>query len=282
MTDLTPEDEALLARAREGLEPRAEDHARIKRALVLQIAAGTVAATAALSTSAEAAGTISAAGGFASGGVFSVLAKVIGVGVLSAAIAGAGLVAVTRTSSRPSPSRVSASSGGQVPGPPVSPAPVQRAVEGLPSSPVETGVPAVPSANAPSGGAQVVDGHRNPPLPPTRSSAGASTPPSPSADTDSTPAAPVGPSTLPAEAALLRRAGAALKAGDPGQALDLIGQHASSFPDGVLIEEREAERIVILCALGRISDARAAAAMFLRDRPRSPMAERVRASCGAP
>ena len=64
---------------------------------------------------------------------------------------------------------------------------------------------------------------------------------------------------------MLRRAGAALNAGDPAQALHLIGQHAASFPNGVLIEEREAERIVVLCALGRVSDARAAGAAFLRD-----------------
>jgi 2-oxoisovalerate dehydrogenase E1 component len=46
-------------------------------------------------------------------------------------------------------------------------------------------------------------------------------------------------------------------------------------------EEREAERVIALCDLGRDAEARAAAQAFLRDRPRSPLSARVRESCGA-
>ena len=44
-------------------------------------------------------------------------------------------------------------------------------------------------------------------------------------------------------------------------------------------EERAAARVVTLCRLGRVDDARAEAARFVRDRPRSPLVERVRSTC---
>jgi RNA polymerase sigma-70 factor (ECF subfamily) len=72
-----------------------------------------------------------------------------------------------------------------------------------------------------------------------------------------------------------------LKRGDAAHALDLLNRHAALYPAGALVEEREAERVVVLCALGETQRARAAAAVFLRDRPRSPLAARVRGSCAA-
>jgi hypothetical protein len=83
-----------------------------------------------------------------------------------------------------------------------------------------------------------------------------------------------------AEAELLRQADSARKAGDAPRALALIEEHGARFPDGILVQEREAERVVVLCALGRTEEARAAASAFLRVWPRSPLASRVRASCG--
>jgi RNA polymerase sigma-70 factor (ECF subfamily) len=83
-----------------------------------------------------------------------------------------------------------------------------------------------------------------------------------------------------AEAELLRDADRALKAGDPARALNLLVEHTTRFPNGILIEERDAERIVVLCALGRSDEARIAAVEFLRVRSRSPLAQRVRESCG--
>jgi RNA polymerase sigma-70 factor (ECF subfamily) len=85
---------------------------------------------------------------------------------------------------------------------------------------------------------------------------------------------------MTAEADLLRGVDAALKAGNAARALAKLDQHRATFPSGMLVEEREAERVVVLCALGRTDEARAAASVFLRDRPRSPLAGRVRASCG--
>jgi hypothetical protein len=118
------------------------------------------------------------------------------------------------------------------------------------------------------------------PAPPAAT--GASPPPTPITNDVPAPttAVPAGPTTLDAEADLLRRADAARKSGDAAGGLALLEQHRARYPNGILVEEREAERIVVLCALGRAEEAHAAAARFLRDHPRSPQAARVRASCG--
>ena len=77
------------------------------------------------------------------------------------------------------------------------------------------------------------------------------------------------------------RAGvAALHAGDAARALTLFDQHAREYPHGILAEERAAERIAALCALGREAEAREAGAAFLRDHRRSPLSARVRGLCG--
>jgi hypothetical protein len=94
------------------------------------------------------------------------------------------------------------------------------------------------------------------------------------------PHIPEGPASVEAEAELLREADVARKAGDAPRALALLDEHSARFPHGVLVQEREAERVVVLCALGRADEARAAASAFLREWPRSPLAGRVRASCG--
>ncbi len=89
------------------------------------------------------------------------------------------------------------------------------------------------------------------------------------------------PSTLEAETRLLREAEVSLRAGDAQRALALLDEHAARFGGGILQEERAAERILALCALGRTGEARAEVDRFLLERPRSPLADRVRASCAA-
>jgi hypothetical protein len=86
--------------------------------------------------------------------------------------------------------------------------------------------------------------------------------------------------TVGAETRLLRRADEALRSGQPAMALDLLDEHARTFPQGVLAEERSAERVTTLCALGRTGEARAEAERFLTTTPDSPLASQVRASCG--
>ncbi|MEP6654240.1 MAG: hypothetical protein ABJA82_12825 [Myxococcales bacterium] len=102
----------------------------------------------------------------------------------------------------------------------------------------------------------------------------------PARKADASPTRP--PSVLESERRLVKGGLAALHAGDAARALTLFDQHERDYPDGLFAEERGAERIVSLCELGRKSDARAAARAFLRDHDRSPLAARVRASCGAP
>ncbi len=95
-------------------------------------------------------------------------------------------------------------------------------------------------------------------------------------------AVPTDTSTLAAETALLQRAQSALAAGDPDAALARLGEHREGFADGVLAREREALRVTALCDAGRREDSRAAAAAFVREHPRSMLAERVQGVCVTP
>ncbi len=82
------------------------------------------------------------------------------------------------------------------------------------------------------------------------------------------------------EIALLNEAQRALASGQADRALQILDRHAREFPRGSLAEERAAARIIALCALGRVTAARAETAAFVRQSPESPLVERVRAACG--
>jgi hypothetical protein len=86
--------------------------------------------------------------------------------------------------------------------------------------------------------------------------------------------------TVGAETRLLRRADSELRNGNAAHALELLDEHARTFPHGVLSEERSAERITTLCALGRVDEAREEARRFLAAAADSPLAKVVRSSCG--
>lgn len=86
-------------------------------------------------------------------------------------------------------------------------------------------------------------------------------------------------SSLSEEAHLITQAQRALTAGNPAKALALVEQHWRSYGQGALAQERDAARIIALCALGRERDAREARRQFLRDWPGSALAARVRAAC---
>jgi hypothetical protein len=83
------------------------------------------------------------------------------------------------------------------------------------------------------------------------------------------------------EAALLASARAAISRGEARVALERLDQHAVRFPSGVLLEERRAVRVLALCASGKTSEARAAAAAFVADSPRSPLVSSVRGACSS-
>jgi hypothetical protein len=88
-------------------------------------------------------------------------------------------------------------------------------------------------------------------------------------------------SSLAAEVAMLQRARRALNAENGRLALGIVHDLDEQFPNGVLIEERSATRILSLCQLEQVDEARAAARVFLERYPASVYAERVRGSCGA-
>lgn len=93
-------------------------------------------------------------------------------------------------------------------------------------------------------------------------------------------AEPTGDQVL-AELALIQRIKEALDADQPARALTLVEQHARSFARGTLIEEREALRVVALCADDDPKRGLRAQRSFLRAYPRSAYGDRVRGACPA-
>jgi len=87
---------------------------------------------------------------------------------------------------------------------------------------------------------------------------------------------------LAEETALLAASNAQLRGGDATRALKLLDDYDRRYPAGVLREEVLATRVIARCQLGLTPDAssRHAADTFLRRHPASPLASRVRSSCG--
>jgi soluble cytochrome b562 len=84
---------------------------------------------------------------------------------------------------------------------------------------------------------------------------------------------------LHAETEALRTAQRALRDKLPEQALRMLDEQDASFRDGLLFQERAAARILALCQLGRVDDARARATRFEKLWPRSPLLGRIRLAC---
>ncbi|NUO49823.1 MAG: sigma-70 family RNA polymerase sigma factor [Polyangiaceae bacterium] len=82
-------------------------------------------------------------------------------------------------------------------------------------------------------------------------------------------------SDLAAEQRILAGVQPAIEAGDAARALRLVEAHAREYPEGVLVEEREALRILALRAGGRSSEAERAKAAFGEQFPKSVLEERI-------
>ncbi len=265
MSELSPQARALIDEARHGEGLTGARRARIRGALVAQLGAGAAVSTGTVIGAASTAGKVAGGTSFALATAAKVVATVALVGGI-----GAGGIAVA----------VHGLPDIELPGRP------HVAVHGSPSV-AARGTPNI--ATAPALVAPV-----SPTLLPTAPPAtSAVSPPAPLAAAGaatSHPAAatrllsaPVGspaPSSLETETRLLRDASFELRAGRPVRALALLDEHARSFSGGALVEERRVERILALCALGRAAEAQAEGASFLGERPRSLLADRVRASCG--
>ena len=85
------------------------------------------------------------------------------------------------------------------------------------------------------------------------------------------------PASLREELALLADVQAALERGDGATALRRLDAHVTD--DRQFTAERRAARILALCALGRIREARAGAALFLSENPGSVQRTAVERSC---
>lgn len=259
MSELDPEDLALLDAARGAERPTAGDRARVQRRLVARLGAAAFGVSA-TTTAASAAAGVS----------LSAAAKMV-VGVVVVAALGAGGVAVHRAreetavaaSAAPrAPVRPSARTSERASTPPSRPTP----------APVEDSPAPARAAPAPSSEIALA-----PPAPaPRRAKAARAVAPPPA------PAPSGSASTLDDELSLLAAADAALRDGDGARALGMVDAHARRFPKSALREEREVVRVLALCAAGRTAEARAASDALLRAHPASPYAARLRASCAFP
>jgi hypothetical protein len=296
MNPLARESVALLDAARDGDDPQPGDRARMRRRL-LQVgvgaavattgtaAAGSALAKAVTSGVGPAVGTAAgasiapAAVGAGVAGAYSLgllAAKVVGTLAIVGGIGVAGAKGVAVYESRHGAATrtsvvaptVQANAGT------VQTSTASEHERAEPTAPVVAETPPTPAAIAPapvtdtSPPRAVVDGPR-----PTSNARHEPV------GTRSAPAPHAIASTLEAETRLLRAADVALRSGDAQRALALLDEHAARFPAGVLEEERAAERVLALCSLGRTHEAQADVERFLRERPRSPLADRVRSSC---
>lgn len=100
--------------------------------------------------------------------------------------------------------------------------------------------------------------------------------------TTSVPAAPEPDASQGApfdDLGLVEAAEAALRAGAPARALELLRRHEERFPSAPTAEERAALRVLALCAAGREVEGRGARWAFLREHPRSAYRERIEKAC---
>jgi hypothetical protein len=89
----------------------------------------------------------------------------------------------------------------------------------------------------------------------------------------------VAPEGIGREVDLIKRAGQALSAGHHGDALRLLDQHAREFPQGAMLEDRSALRVLALCAAGRLGEGQRAKTEFLARWSHSVHAERLEDGC---
>ena len=249
MNDLSRETGALLDEGRDGESLSPVDKARLKRAVLAQVAAASVVST--TSTAAAWTSTAKAVGAIlivtTAGGTAAVVAS-------QTKAAKAPRVTLTVSAPRSVPAPVPAPVAAPVPVPAASPVPVPEVSPPVRSAPVASPAPAVALS----------------PVSPSRSF--------PAPAPGPAPASP--PSSLEVETSLLKEADEALKRGDPNRSLDLLAQLATRFPNSALAPERSAARVFALCMAGRKDDARQEAGVFLSVQPTGPLALRVRGSCG--
>jgi hypothetical protein len=281
MNDLLPEDAALLDLARDGHEPTRSDRTRVRAALIAKLGVGAGLATAA-STSATATGATHVGQTASSAATAGAAAKVLGM-IAFVAVVGGGAALAYRAAQRPN----AASTALPLP-PSVKPSEPSTALPAPLEPPPVVSPLAVPRPTTPKplDGTSDLPAARSDPREKVRPTvlpigAAVATTRVETGLNPSSPGAlpPLNPTTLEAETRLVRAGIAALREGDPADALDLFDEHARTYPNGVLAEERAAERITALCHLDRVDEANRAAATFVREHSGSPLVARVRSGC---
>lgn len=252
---LSPEDEDLLASARVGLEPTSDDKKRVRGAIAAHVGlAASLSSTAGAAGAGAASTTGTTVAAASSAGGLGKITMVLAALAITAGVGVGGFVAT-----RPEVPRAPVAAPVETTSPPVlGPAPVERA-------PLAA-TPPVPSATS--------EERTGPKAPPK-------VPPHATVSVTST-APPANESSLSVETHLVRDATAALQRGDAAGALAALEDHARRFPHGVLAEERDAQRVLALCALGRTSEAKSRASRFAEQHPRSALTGKVRGSCAGP
>jgi hypothetical protein len=88
------------------------------------------------------------------------------------------------------------------------------------------------------------------------------------------------PDSLNQELDLLHEAQAAWRRGDAGRSLSVLARHRQRYPKSVLGPEREALRVLALCAAGRTAEAKETARRsFPKGGQKSPLRVSVEQSC---
>jgi len=259
MNELGPEARAILEAGRHGDDPTSADRARVRGAVMHAIAAGGVGAAAAAVAGKTAAASMApkaAAAAAATSFGMSFAGKLVAVAFLASVTTG-GLYAWSRRAATPAPAA------------PPAPAAIEAAASPKSNAPAPALAPA-PTNDAPA--SEPPAEAAKPPAPEVTS------PPPRSAPTTAAAAAPA-PDPLEAEARRLRAAHDAIQAGDAQSALADLDAQNRAYATGQLGEERSATRVLALCKLGRVTEAKAAAARFIADHPRSPLVDRLRTPC---
>jgi hypothetical protein len=263
-TELTPDAQAILDAGRDLDGAGDLEKARVRRALFAKIVAGGAvlgaASTAAADGGAAATtttGSVAASGGATATGTFATLATPLAKILIPLAVivgGGAGGLVAWRAQRALGPAPAPA----PVTAPSVTPAPAPAAPALAPViEPAPTRAPA----------ARATPAHHAHAAAPARAE----------------PAAAPATNRLAEEMALLAAANAELRRGDARRALSLLDDYDRRYPEGVLREEVLATRVIARCQLGGAPDkaARHGAAAFLARHPASPLAPRVRSSCGS-
>jgi len=285
MNDLSDDAKALFKAAQPGHEPTQQDREQVRAGLLIRI--GGAAATLGVAQTGAAASL--APGAAMASGAKTLLALKLVLGLTIAG--GAGTMAYRSLAPGAPASNTSVRAHGPIDeakgsAPALAPAPTQQGDQAAKQEPSDSALAASPPAKQPALEAKPTHERSPGGLEPTGSST--ATFPEPERRSPAAGARP-GAETFPdearrssdlsLEARALSRVQRAVREGRSTEALILLDQQDRDFPQGELRQERVAARVVALCAAGKASEARALAASFLAQAPRSPLAARMRTIC---